>query len=213
MPKNKFFFSYRSVPACRQRQVFTDRKVYKLFLSIVFFLYTLISVAQTTDTISYSIIMGGNIKGYSKTWKLPDGTFRNWYQYNDRGRGDSMVIDYREDEKGFLTYLSAKGVDYMKNKVEEDFSLVNNIAKWKNVSENETKKLTGPAFYIALKSGGGNMLKALLNNGNSISLIPYGSAKLKIVSTFAYPIPGGATKTFSLGHRRNGNDAILQLDG
>jgi imidazolonepropionase-like amidohydrolase len=170
----------------------------KFFFSIVFVLHASISVAQTTDTLSYSILMGGNIKGYSKTWKLSDGSFRNWYQYNDRGRGDSMVIDYREDEKGFLTYLSAKGVNYFKNKVEEEFSLVNNIAKWRNVSENEERKLTSPAFYIGLKSSGGNMLKALMSSGNTISLIPYGSAKSKIISTLTYQIPGGATKNFFL---------------
>ncbi len=171
----------------------------RLFLCYVFSGFISITIyAQAQDTVSYSVLMSGNIKGYSKTWKLPDGTFRNWYQYNDRGRGDSMVIDYREDKKGFLTYLSAKGVDYMKNKVEEDFSLVNNIAKWKNISENETKKLTGPAFYIALKSGGGNMLKALMSNGNAIALIPYGSAKLKVVTRLSISIPGGAKKTFSL---------------
>lgn len=190
MQKNKLLFSYRS-------GVFTNRKVYKLFFSVVFFLYTVIAVAQTTDTLSYSIVMGGNIKGYRKTWKLPDGSFRSWYQYNDRGRGDSLITDYREDEKGFLTYLSAKGVDYMKNKVEEEFSLINNIAKWKNTAEDAEKKLTGPAFYIGLKSGGGNFLKALMSSGNSISLIPYGSAKLKVVNSFNYSIPGGK-KTLTL---------------
>jgi imidazolonepropionase-like amidohydrolase len=193
MQKNKLFLS----SLC---SVFTNRKNArsKFIWLIAFFLYASISVAQTTDSLSYSIVMGGNIKGYSKTWKLPDGTYRNLYQYNDRGRGDSMVTDYREDEKGFLTYLSAKGVDYMKNKVEEEFSLVNNIAKWKNISENETKKLAGPAFYIGLKSAGGNMLKALMSNGNTISLIPYGSANLKVVNTINFSIPGGAKKTFSL---------------
>ena len=39
----------------------------------------------------------------------------------------------------------------MKNEVAEDFSLDNNVAKWKNGAEDETKPVTGKLFRCLLK--------------------------------------------------------------
>jgi imidazolonepropionase-like amidohydrolase len=137
--------------------------------------------AQQADTLHFSIIMAGNIKGFSKTWKQPDGSYRNIFQYNDRGRGDSLVIDYREDAGGYLTSMQLKGVDYMKNPVEESFSWSDGVAKWVNPAEKEEKKLDAPAFYIGLKGSAGQLVKAMMRNGNSINLLPVGRASCKVV--------------------------------
>src|SRR5262245_55196491 len=81
--------------------------------------------SQFADTTTYSVVNSGNIKGFDKIWKNKDGSFGEWFQFNDRGRGDSMRITYREDQEGFPTYLAATGKDYMKNEVYEEFSLSN----------------------------------------------------------------------------------------
>src|SRR6188768_981734 len=88
--------------------------------------------SQQTDTTTYSIVSAGLIKGFHKSWKNTDGTISSWYQFNDRGRGDSLRTVYRETEEGFPTFIHAAGVDYFKNPVFEEFSLVNNVATWKN---------------------------------------------------------------------------------
>ncbi len=166
----------------------------------LFFWLAVITVQQTmaqTDTTSYSVIMAGNIKGFSKTWQLTDGTYREWYQYNDRGRGDSMVTDYKTDEKSVITYLSAAGVDYMKNPVIESFSLTNGLAQWKNSAENEQRKIKGPAFFIPLKTNAGNLVKAILDNGGSLNLLPTGKATAKIIFKSTYTVNGKA-KTLAL---------------
>src|SRR5688572_22535117 len=89
-------------------------------------------LAQTADTVTFSIVSAGQIKGFDKEWKNADGSYTNWYQYNDRGRGDSIITIFREDEQGFPTYIKASGKDYMKNNVSEEFNLANGLAKWKN---------------------------------------------------------------------------------
>jgi len=138
--------------------------------------------AQGSDTVINSVVFGGNIKGFDKTWKNPDGSFTNWYQYNDRGRGDSLITVYREDDEGYPTFISVWGKDYFKNDVQENFSWQNGIAKWKNVAENEEQKVTGKKFYAALKSGsGGNIIKALKKHNNKIELLPFGEVNLQVL--------------------------------
>ena len=114
-------------------------------------------------------------KASAKPGKNADGTFENWFQYNDRGRGDSLRTIYREDEEGYPTYIKASGVDYMKNHVFEEFNLNNNIATWKNpVVKDETKTIQGKMFYVGLKTEAGHQLKAFHANGNKLKLLPYG---------------------------------------
>lgn len=138
--------------------------------------------AQPADTIINSVVFAGNIKGFDKTWKNADGSFTNWYQFNDRGRGDSLITVYKEDDEGYPTFISVSGKDYFKNDVQENFSWENGIAKWKNVAENEEKQLAGKKFYSALKSGsGGNIIKALKKHNNKIELLPFGEISLQVL--------------------------------
>jgi len=131
-------------------------------LSLNFLLGAFLPAFSQNDTTVFTIIMSGNPKGFSKEWKNADGSYGSWYQFNDRGRGDSTVTQWREDAEGFPTWISTRGKDYMKNSVEEDFMLTNGIAKWKNKSENENQPVTGKKFYLSLNGGGGHMTKALL---------------------------------------------------
>ncbi|TMI96820.1 MAG: hypothetical protein E6H06_02995 [Bacteroidetes bacterium] len=147
------------------------------FLCFILFISS-ISFGQPTDTITYSIVNSGNIKGFDKYWKYSDGSFGEWYQYNDRGRGDSMRMVFREDEQGFPTYLSASGKDYMKNDVFEEFSLGNGKAKWKNNAEDEQRDVKEKLFYSGLKANGGHLVKALRANGNKLKMLPYGEIHL-----------------------------------
>lgn len=137
--------------------------------------------AQVPDTMIYSIVAAGQIKGFDKEWKNPDGSYTDWYQYNDRGRGDSIITIYKEDEQGYPTFIQASGKDYMKNKVTEEFSLANGLAKWKNNAEDEQKQVNEKLFYIGLKTGGGHFIKAIKANGNKLNLLPFGQAEIRIL--------------------------------
>lgn len=169
----------------------------KFQFSFIFIVASLLANASATDTLSYSVILGGNIKGYSKTWQQPDGSWRTHYQFNDRGRGDSTVTIYRENEKALLTSLHISGVDYLKSPFEETFSFNNGVAKWKNPSEQEERKVNAPAFYLGLKGGAGNLAKAIFNYGGTLDLLPVGKAKASVVLTDNFGTPG-QTKRLSL---------------
>ncbi|WP_160711742.1 amidohydrolase family protein [Chitinophaga solisilvae] len=138
--------------------------------------------SQQHDTSFYSIIMTGYNKGSVKIVQKGPGSYERWYQYNDRGRGDSLHSIYREDEEGFPVYLHVEGKDYFKKEVAEDFSLDNGNAQWKNSAEQETRKVNGKAFYISLLTNGGNIIKALASNNNKIQLLPFGEATMEIVN-------------------------------
>lgn len=153
-----------------------------------------LSQAMGQDTIVHSVIMAGTVKGYSRTWKMPDGSFRNTYQYNDRGRGDSTITDFRVDGSGLLTYMSMTGVDYMKSPVQEQFSWKDGVAQWDNASEHEKRAQTTPAWYFALKGGAGNFAGALLKNGGQLDLLPMGHARAKIITTKSFLTARGEKK-------------------
>ena len=156
----------------------------KSFL-LSFFLYSFnFLYAQSPDTITYSIVTAGKIKGFDKVLRNSDGSYSEWYQYNDRGRGDSIYTEFREDSQGFPTFIKASGKDYMKNNVSEEFSLNNGIAKWKNNAEDEQKTVTDKRFYSGLKSSGGHLIKALKANGNKINMLPFGEVKLTVLEKY-----------------------------
>jgi hypothetical protein len=52
-----------------------------------------------SDTTQMTILLGGSKAGVNKRWTNADGTYSEWFQYNDRGRGDSILTRYRLDEK------------------------------------------------------------------------------------------------------------------
>ena len=56
-------------------------------------------------------------------WKDADGTVREFFQFNDRGRGPKTYTMYRLNEDGIVTAEKTTGVNYMKSAVEENFAL------------------------------------------------------------------------------------------
>jgi imidazolonepropionase-like amidohydrolase len=163
-------------------------------LCLTVILTTSLSLAKTQDTIVHSIIMAGTIKGYSKTWTMPDGSWRNTFQFNDRGRGDSTITDFQVNATGLLTYLDVQGVDYMKSPVKEHFSWKDGVAQWDNASEHEKRPQTSPAWYFGLKGGGGNLAGALLKNGGQLDLLPSGHARISTLLTKTFPTSLGEKK-------------------
>ena len=165
----------------------------RILLIIFLVSATIFSIAQT-DTIFFQIINSGNVKGFDKRWKNPDGSHSYWYQFNDRGRGDSIRATYKEDEKGFVTWMKVGGNDYMKNSIFEEFSREGNSISYTNNAEKEQKTIEGPGFYLGLKAFVGDIYKALKNNNNRIKLLPYGEAKLDIVKEYSLKYPGTIKK-------------------
>jgi hypothetical protein len=153
----------------------------KLLLILVATVFTFTTNAQT-DTLQWTAIFGGTHAGFLKKWKTSDGYSHDWFQYNDRGRGDSTVANYKEDPQGFIIELNANGKDYFKKSVFEKFKLENGTAAWENNAEKGTLKLPSAAAYIPLKITAGTSYRNFFATpDSSVTLIPSGKQKLKIL--------------------------------
>ncbi len=138
---------------------------------------------QSLDTLEWTILTGGTNKaGFLKKWKNSDGSFTEWSQYNERGRGDSTVSRYRIDNEGYFEFIDASGVDYYKKPVFERYKIENGIAYWENNSEKEQKKLESKADYVPLSISIGTSYKSYFNSPTkTIQLLPTGTSKLTVL--------------------------------
>jgi imidazolonepropionase-like amidohydrolase len=124
--------------------------------------------------------------GQDAVWTTPDGYVSEFYQFNDRGRGPKTYSTYRLNERGIVTYEETKGVDYMKNPVNESFSMKDGVATWKNQAEDSHQPNATGRYFVGLDGGPTSfvlLVKALLMNGNKLSLLPGGQGNLRELKT------------------------------
>lgn len=137
------------------------------------------SAAERTD----KIFIQGNPAGTQTIKEEPAGTFRVEYSYNDRGRGDHIVANWKLDAAGVPTEYQGSGNDYMKAPVEERFEIKNGKAKWKNRSEHGEQAVTGEMFYLPMNSPPeffGVLARALLKAPNhKLPLLPAGEVSIE----------------------------------
>ncbi len=135
------------------------------------------------DIIEYTIIMGGKKAGALTRRTEADGTFVENMQYNDRGRGDSTVTRYRQNEKGFITSLEGSGVDYYKKPIQEKFNISKGIASWENPDEKDQRQVSGDVSYLALKIRAGISYSEYFSTpDHTVKLLPSGSSKLVVLA-------------------------------
>jgi imidazolonepropionase-like amidohydrolase len=138
--------------------------------------------------------------GQDAVWKTPDGVIHEFFQFNDRGRGPKTYSTYRLDGRGIVTMQESSGVDYMKNPVNETFSVNNGRAAWKNQSEDGRDNKAANRFYLGLDSGPANaalLAEALLVNGDKLPLLPGGEASISKLQTLSVDA-GGKKATATL---------------
>jgi len=131
--------------------------------------------------------------GQDAVWTTPDGTIHEFYQFNDRGRGPKTYSTYRVDRHGVIASEDTNGVDYMKNPVKETFEIKNGTATWKNQAEDGRQDNAAGRYFVDLDGGPTSFfrfVKALLTNGNKLSLLPGGEVSLRQLKTI--PIAGSA---------------------
>ncbi len=155
----------------------------KLFLLL---LLTPFCAAQATPSASnvtrYTLMLAGNKAGYETSTHNADGSLDLYYEFNDRGRGPKITEHLVLDKNGVPTEIHNIGNDYLKASVEEQFSLKNGVASWKNRAEQGEKKLSGKAFYISISGApeeGAVLAKAILGNGGRLPLLPSGEASIE----------------------------------
>lgn len=133
--------------------------------------------------------------GQDVVWKDTDGAVREFFQFNDRGRGPKIYTTYRLNAAAIVVAEESKGVDYMKNPVVENFVLRDGQAIWKNQAEDEKAANAGDKFYVDLNGGpeaGALLARALLRKGGKLALLPSGEARIRKLQTVA--TEGNGTK-------------------
>ncbi|MGE0587949.1 MAG: amidohydrolase family protein [Cyclobacteriaceae bacterium] len=149
------------------------------------------------DTVRYTIMFGDRQAGSQKIWKTADGYSESFYEFNDRGRGPEIHSRYKEDDRGYLTFLDAKGKNYLKNDVEESFRYGNGKATWKNESEDASKLISSLAFYSPINGSGGNLIKALVLSPNKkVDVLPGGAAELLSHKAYTFDNNGKPVKLY-----------------
>jgi hypothetical protein len=137
------------------------------------------------DATKFVLFFGGNKAGLMAVWPTPDGARHNFFAFNDRGRGPSILTRMVLDRAGIPTQLDATGNDYFKGPVDEHFRAAGKPlrASWSNKAEKGEKQLTAPAFYVPIDAQLGSELAAALlaAPGNRLPLLPEGEARIERV--------------------------------
>jgi imidazolonepropionase-like amidohydrolase len=144
--------------------------------------------------------------GQDAMWTAPDGMVHEFFQFNDRGRGPKTYSTYRLDDRGIVTLEETHGVDYMKNPVNETFSVKGTDATWKNQSEDGHGSADG-RFFVGLDAGPASsyiLAQGLLKNGGKLPLLPGGEASLKELKTI--PVEANGKKVMVTLYQVDGLD-------
>jgi imidazolonepropionase-like amidohydrolase len=139
--------------------------------------------SQANQEVRHTVLMAAKPSGVQTTRTNADGTHEYTFEYNDRGRGPKLTTRIRLDAAGIPVALTTTGNDYMKGPVNEQFTLGNGVARWKNSAESGERKLSGSAFYVSMEGvpdESGLLVNALLKApGMRLALLPEGEASVK----------------------------------
>jgi imidazolonepropionase-like amidohydrolase len=133
----------------------------------------------------FKFLMMGNEAGQQAVWTASDGTLHVFFQFNDRGRGPKTTSILKVDSNGVPVSETVTGNDYLKSPVDETFTNSGGIAQWKNTAEKGEKKVSAAAYYAPLNgapSEYGLLVRAALQNGGRIALLPEGEARVQRVT-------------------------------
>ena len=124
--------------------------------------------------------------GQMAAWSTPDGNLHVFYQFNDRGRGPKTYSTLSLDASGVPIAEHIAGNDYMKDAVTETFTLTDGVARWKSKSEEGSRRVDAPAFYVSIFGTpleGALLAQAALRRGGTLPLLPAGEARAERLLT------------------------------
>jgi imidazolonepropionase-like amidohydrolase len=137
------------------------------------------SVAPKDVTRRYTVLMSTNTAGTQVVTTRGNETVVD-YEYNDRGRGPKTHTVLRVDERGVPVSVETTGNDYLKQQIEERFSIDGTTARWKNTAEAAEGR--AGAFYSSMYGPPEEtavLARALIRNGGRMQLLPGGEASIR----------------------------------
>ncbi|MGH8140540.1 MAG: amidohydrolase family protein [Steroidobacteraceae bacterium] len=143
------------------------------------------------------ILLQGNVAGSQSVSAQGHNAAHAEFSFNDRGRGDHIVADWKLDAAGVPTEYSGRGNDYMKTQVAESFRLVAGRASWRSSSEHGEQSVAGEAFYVPSHAPPeflGVLARALLKSPqHKLTLLPAGEARISSAGSVSVPGAAGAS--------------------
>src|ERR1051325_8692913 len=168
------------------------------------FLFLIVACATQQQRRSTVLMSGNNAGTQVVTTRGNDVTVD--FEYNDRGRGPKTHTVMKLHD-GVPVSMQTTGNDYLKQKIEERFTIENGMATWKNTSESgedQPGKLyssmygppeeAGIAVAAALRAGG----TMPLAGGGEVSVRKAGDANLHGTHVTAYEVSGFGLQPFEV---------------
>ncbi len=168
-------------------------------LTILFAICSLFPIiCHAQEAIEYTVLSGGNPAGFQKTKVISKTEYSIEYEFNDRGRGPKLSASIILNPNGVPISTQNTGNNYYKSAVSETFKVENDKANWKNSAEEGTKDFKGHEFYISqtgVPEETAMLVRALLHaNGQTLSLLPAGDAKLEKAGELQLEVDGQTRK-------------------
>jgi cytosine/adenosine deaminase-related metal-dependent hydrolase len=150
---------------------------------------------------SFIVIVGGNRAGTMRESSAAPERRDFDFEFNDRGRGPKITESVTLSDDGIPSKIVITGNDYLKNAVDERFSLAAGTAQWKSDSEQGTRAVSAPSFYITANGAPaefGLLASALLRAPRRrLALLPEGEASIERIAE-RQVTSGGAGRRVSL---------------
>ncbi len=136
---------------------------------------------QTGDTLFYSIVKNNEKTGFQKIWTGGPHEFYSAYQFNDRGRGDSITAVITTNDSGLIIRAETRGVDYFKKPFYESLTINKDSVITVVNDQRKSKIYKGELFQSAeptdIEPGTRYLLlhpdkKIPLHNGGTIMMLP-----------------------------------------
>jgi imidazolonepropionase-like amidohydrolase len=135
-----------------------------------------------SQVLAFSVITAGRLSGSGEIRIDPDGTRREHFTFNDRGRGPDVQTTMTLDATGAPRTYRATGHSYLKAPVDERLDDAGGTLRWKSTSEHGAAP-AGAAFYVPLQSGydsSGLLARAVLRaRDHRVALLPAGEVWLE----------------------------------
>ncbi len=165
---------------------YINENMIKQGIGILLLLMPFMAMSQPGDTVVYTMLFSERKAGFLKAWENADGSRTEWFQYNDRGRGDSTVTNYRYNENKEIVWMEGSGVSYYKKPVFEKFFIRDDTAYWENDIEKGAVFAPKNCTYIPLQISAGTSLRPyFLSPNRTISLVPSGSSTLEVLRNYS----------------------------
>ncbi|MFI5180739.1 MAG: amidohydrolase family protein [Thermoanaerobaculia bacterium] len=145
----------------------------------------------------YAVLLMGQKAG-TESCTTSGAETRCTYSFTDRGRGPKLEAAFTLGKDALPVRIAITGNNYLKDRVDERFTLEKGTARWKSTAETGEARLSAPVLYLPFEDvpeTSGLLVKALrAAEGNALSLLPAGEARIAGSAPVEVTGPGGVRK-------------------